>query len=189
MTRRFDTRPLPEGLLDELLDLARRAPTAGFSQGVHFLVLDGEVLDRFWEDTVDEEWKAEIAGGIGRCPALVIPIADVEAYTARYAEPDKIAHGLADAAAWPVPFWLTDTAMATQNLLLLAEERGLGALLFGMFRDSGAFLADLGVPARVQALGAVAIGYRAAADVASGSATTRVRRPLTEVVRHNHWSD
>lgn len=189
MTRRFDPRPLPAGQLDELLDLARRAPSAGFSQGVYFLVLEGDTLQRFWADTVEDAWREEIAEGIGRCPAVVIPLADAEAYTARYAEADKIAHGLADAAAWPVPYWLTDTAMATQNLLLLAEERGLGALLFGLFRDAAPFLAGLGVPARLQPLGAVAIGRRAADDVPSGSSTTRQRRASAEVMRHNRWSD
>jgi nitroreductase len=189
MTRRFDAQPLPRGLLDELLDLARRAPSAGFSQGVYFLVLDGDTLQRFWTETVEQAWREEIAEGIGRCPVVVIPLADAEAYTARYAEADKIAHGLADAAAWPVPYWMTDTAMATQNLLLLAEERGLGALLFGLFRDTAPFLAGLGVPARLQPLGAVAIGVRATDDVASGSSTTHPRRTLAEVVRHNRWSD
>jgi nitroreductase len=187
MTRRFDGRPFPAGLLDELLDLARRAPSAGFSQGVHFLLLDGETLDRFWAETVDPEWRDEIAGGIGRCAAVVIPIADASTYTARYSEADKIDHGLANADAWPVPFWLTDAAMATQNLLLLAEERGIGALLFGLFRETGPFLDSLGVPPDLQPLGAVALGYRATDDVPVGSAVTRARRPLSEVVRHNHW--
>ena len=41
--------------------------------------------------------------------------------------------GLEREEAWPVPYWQTDTAMAVQNLLLLAEDRGLGALFFGLF--------------------------------------------------------
>jgi nitroreductase len=187
MTRRFDARPLPDGLLDDLLDLARRAPTAGYSQGVHFLVISGVHLDALWTRTVEDRWEQRIAEGIGRCAAVVVPLADAEAYTARYAEPDKVAHGLADAAAWPVPFWLTDAAMATQNLLLLLEERHIGALLFGLHGDAGAFLHELGVPPRMQPVGAVAVGYRAADDVPSGSPTTRPRRPLAEVVRHNQW--
>ncbi len=187
MTRRFAARPFPAGLLDDLLEAARRAPTAGYSQGVHFLVLDGDTLARFWDETVEPEWRERIAGGVGNCAALVLPLADAEAYTARYSEPDKIEHGLSEADAWPVPFWLTDTAMATQNLLLLAEERGIGALLFGLFRHPAPFLASLGVPARLQPIGAVALGYRADDDVPTGSATTRPRRPLAEVVHHNVW--
>jgi nitroreductase len=40
MVRRFDQRRVPSELIDRILDLARRAPTAGFAQGVDFLVLD-----------------------------------------------------------------------------------------------------------------------------------------------------
>jgi nitroreductase len=189
MTRRFTGEPLPPGLLVELLDLARHAPTAGYSQGVHFLALEGDVLAGFWDETVEEHAREEIAAGIGKAAALVIPLADADAYTARYSEPDKIQHGLGDATAWPVPYWLTDTAMATQNLLLLAEERGIGALLFGLFRDTGPFLASLGVPDRMQPIGGVALGPRAGDDALIGSAATRRRRPVGEVVHINRWGD
>jgi hypothetical protein len=36
-------------------------------------------------------------------------------------------------------------------------------------------------------VGAVALGHRAAADVPSGSAVTRTRRPRIDVVHHQHW--
>jgi nitroreductase len=41
MIRAFTTEPLPEGLTDRLLAAAARAPSAGFSQGFSFLVLEG----------------------------------------------------------------------------------------------------------------------------------------------------
>ena len=45
-----------------------------------------------------------------------------------------------------MPFWITDVSMACQNLLLLLEERGLGALYFGVSRNADALYAELGVP-------------------------------------------
>jgi len=43
MTRAFDPgRPVPAALLDELVDLASRAPSAGKAQGWHLVVLEGE---------------------------------------------------------------------------------------------------------------------------------------------------
>lgn len=190
MTRRFAERPLDDDarrqLLD-LLDLARRAPSAGYSQGVHFLVLAGQTLGEFWRGSGAGDWFARTQPGVLAASALVIPLADERAYTARYSEHDKAGHGLEDAANWPVPFWLTDTAMATQNLLLLLEEAGWGALYFGLFAESSAALADLGVPAHVRPLGAVAIGRRAADDVPSGSATSRARRGADEVVHLDRW--
>jgi len=187
MTRRFDSAPLQMQFVDELLDLARRAPSAGYSQGVHSLVLSGESLATCWRVTGAQEWFAQVQPGVLAAPVVVLPLADPLAYTARYAEGDKAGHGLDDAANWEVPYWLTDTAMATQNLLLLAEERGLGALYFGLFRNVRQLLDELGVPQHVLSVGAVALGYRAADDAPSGSARTRGRRELAEVVHHHHW--
>jgi nitroreductase len=187
MTRRFDPRPIPAVELVELLDLARRAPSAGYSQGVHFLVFSGDDRATFWRTTDSEQWFAQRQPELFHASTLVVPLAEPVAYTARYAEADKSGHGLDDAANWPVPFWLTDAAMAVQNLLLLAEDRGLGALYFGIFRNADVLLREASVPDDVVALGAVALGYRAADDAPSGSAVTRQRRPVAEVVHHSRW--
>lgn len=184
MTRTFQSTSLEPALVDELLDLARRAPSAGYSQGIHFLALSGDALAEFWKVTAGDEWFDE---GVLAAPVVVLPLADPVAYTSRYAEGDKAGHGLEIAANWEVPFWLTDAAMATQNLLLIAEERGLGALYFGIFRNARLVLDALGVPDHVMQVGAVALGWRAPTDAPSGSATTRPRRERVEVVHHNGW--
>ena len=158
MTRRFSAEPLPADLLVDLLDLARRAPSAGYSQGVHLLLLDGDQVPWFWQVTGAGAWFDKVSPGVTTAPAIVLPLADPGAYTARYAEPDKAepvlegeeGPGLDREEAWPVPYWLTDTAMAVQNLLLLAEDRGLGALFFGLFGGEDELLAALGVPAGVR---------------------------------------
>lgn len=187
MTRRFDPTPLDPAEVHQLLDLARRAPSAGYSQGVHFLALSGAALAGFWRTTGADEWFAEVQGGVLQAPVVVLPLADPEAYTSRYSEGDKAGHGLERAENWEVPFWLTDAAMATQNLLLLAQDRGLGALYFGIFRNARAALDELGVPGHVLQVGAVALGYRAADDAPSGSARTRPRRASIDVVHHDRW--
>jgi nitroreductase len=187
MTRKFLPTPIPHEQLVELLDLARRAPSAGYSQGVHFLALTGDALQRFWRTTGADEWFASVQGGVLDAPVVVLPLADPVAYTSRYAEGDKAGHGLELAENWEVPFWLTDAAMATENLLLLVQERGLGALYFGIFRNARLALDELGVPAHVLQVGAVALGHRAPDDQVSGSARTRRRRDRIEVVHHNGW--
>ena len=187
MTRSFSTEPVDAALLAHLVDTARRAPSAGYSQGVHFIVLTGDAVPAFWQTTDAEAWFAETQDGVLSAPVIVLPIADPHAYTSRYAEADKAGHGLDIAANWPVPFWLTDTAMAIQNLLLLVEAQRLGALYFGIFRNVDALMVDLGVPAGMVSVGAVALGHRAPTDRPSGSATTRPRRSTTEVVHDNRW--
>jgi nitroreductase len=187
MTREFSTDAVDPALIDELLDIARRAPSAGFSQGVHFMVLSGEHVARFWSTTRADEWFGERRSAVMNAPIIVAPFALAAEYTARYAEPDKIAFGLDDAANWLVPFWLTDTAMATQNLLLLLEDRGLGALYFGVSPECLALFRELGVPDGAQTIGVVAVGHRAASDRPSGSPRLRGRRPIGELVHHNRW--
>ena len=187
MTRQFVPGSLTADDVVPLVDLARRAPSAGYSQGVHFVVLDGAPLAEFWQVTGAAEWFADVQPGVLDAPVVVLPLADPDAYTSRYAAPDKAGHGLDVAANWEVPFWLTDAAMATQNLLLLAEAHGLGALYFGIFRNARLALDRAGVPDRVLQVGAVAIGRRADDDRPSGSAVTRPRRAAADVVHVGGW--
>jgi nitroreductase len=186
MTRAFAATPVAAELVAELADLARRAPSAGYAQGTSFLVLDEP--QQLWDLTGAGRWFAEHAPGVLSAPVVILALADEAAYTTRYAEADKSGHGLEEAGAWPVPYWLTDAAMATQNLLLLAEDRGLGALFFGIFGGERALLRALGVPEHVRAIGAVALGHRHPRDRPSGSATTRPRRPRSEVVHWGRWT-
>jgi nitroreductase len=188
MVRDFDETPVAIEVVDRLIDLARRSPSAGYSQGVDFIVLQGaEETARFWEVPAVREYWESVFPGVVRAPVLVLPIADRDAYLRRYSEPDKAPAGLQAASAWPVPYWLTDTAMATMVLLLGAIDEGLGALLFGLFRGTQVeMLERLRVPPGHELLGVVAIGYPAD-DRPTGSAATRPRRPLSEIIHRGGW--
>lgn len=188
MTRRFSTEPLdPEAVLVSL-DLARRVPSAGFAQGTSFLLLTGTDIVRLWEASGAGAWFAGRAPGVLDAPVVVVPLADPRAYLARYQESDKSGHGLDVPDGWPVPHWLTDTALAVQQLLLLAEDQGWGALYAGLFRNLDAVRTAFGIPPEVVPLGFVALGMRADEDVPSGSPTRRPRRPLDEVVHRGRWN-
>lgn len=190
MVRSFTTDPLPSGLLDELIDLARRSPTAGYAQGVDFLVLEGpEQTSTYWDVALPPDRRDDFPWpGLLDAPALVLPMRDVDAYLARYSEPDKANAGLgADPGAWPVPYWDIDAGMAAMTLLLGAVDAGLGALFFGVFRDEDRLLAQLGVPPGVRPIGTIALGHPAPDDRPSGSGAQRPRRPLDQVIHRGHW--
>ena len=187
MTRRFASTPLADELLVELADLARRVPSAGFSQGTHFVILAGDELAAFWATSAADEWFRERQPGVLAAPAVIIAIADPSAYTQRYSDADKAGHGLEEAEGWEVPFWIADTAMAIQQLLLLIEDRGLGALYFGVFRNRAAVAELLGLPNQAVIVGAVAVGRRATDDVPNGTPTRRPRVPVEQVVHHGRW--
>jgi nitroreductase len=188
MTRNFLDEPLPGGALDRILEAGRRAPTAGFAQGVEFLVLeDRAARQRYWHITFPPEHRdAYPWPGLFNAAVVVIPLGDPTAYLERYREPDKAATGLGESAdVWPVPYWLTDAAMAAENMLLAAIDESLGALFFGIFWEEAAAMAAFDVPAAKKPIGAIAIGRRAE-DRASRS-LARPRRPVGEIAHLNRW--
>lgn len=190
MTRAFRAEPVPAGLVDRLVDLARRAPSAGNTQGVAFLVLDRpEDVARYWDAALPAERRAAFPWpGLLPAPVLVVPCVRAEAYVERYAEPDKARTGLgAGADRWTVPYWHVDGGMAVGALLLLAEEAGLGALLFGIFEHEPAVRAAFAIPSGWQPLGTVALGWPGEGQRPSRSAERR-RRPLDEVLHRGRWA-
>ena len=188
MVRAFDPRPLEPGTLDRILELGLHAPSAGFSQGWAFVVLEGpDQTERYWRTTLPPERRRDFAwAGLLQAPVLVIPLAHAQAYVDRYAEPDKVATGLGRSAEdWPVPYWLVDTAMSTMLMLLGAVDERLGALFFGIFDHERQLMSELGVPEAYRPIGTIALGHRAA-DRPSPS-LARGRRPLDEVVHRGGW--
>lgn len=186
MVRRFAQRPVPPELIDQVLDQARRSPSAGFSQGVDFLVLDSpEALADFRRLTEPPEAAADDDSP----PVIVLPIADKRPYLARYSEPDKLRFGLASEDAWPVKFWEVDASMAAMTALLAGVDAGLGTFFFGLStaEQYDAVCTHFGVPDGARPIGVIAFGYRADDEAPIGSGTTRTRRPLSEQVHRNRW--
>ena len=181
MVRSYDAdRPIERETVSELLRLAIRAPSAGHTQGWHFLVLDDITSrDRFWTATSDGDEDSWL-GRMRTAPVLIVCFSDKSAYLDRYAEPDK---GWTDRAEshWPVPYWHIDTGMAAMIVLLAAEDRGLGACFFGVPGERWAHLREaFGVPERLSPVGVVSLGHPAP-DRRSPS-LRRGRRPFEEVV-------
>jgi nitroreductase len=188
MIRNFDQRPVPRALVDGILDTARRAPSAGFSQGLEFLVLDiPETIASFWEITRDPQFGWEVEDVAVGPTVVILPLPDPERYVARYSEPDKIAFGLDRAENWAVPFWDVDAAMAAMLVLLAAVDEGLGGWFFGITHGERALLDRYGVPSHLRPIGIIGLGYRAEDETATGSWTRRPRRPLEEQVHRNGW--
>jgi nitroreductase len=191
MTRAFDPRPIELGLLDVLVDLASRAPSAGKAQGWHLVVLRGEETAVFWDITLPAmgrgtfKWQRLLDA-----PVIALPLADQRAYTARYSEPDKAGTGLgAGTQAWPAPYWTIDSAMAVMTLLLAAEDAGLGALFFGVFKGERRLRQRLRIPPTLDLLGAIALGHPCDEVGAEppGRSSGRTRRRPNEIIHLGGW--
>jgi nitroreductase len=186
MVRSYDPdRTVPTEILTGLLDLAIRAPSAGFSQGWDFVVLRTAAdRARFWDATAEardggpDRWLR----GMQTAPVLVLCLSDAGRYLDRYAEPDK---GWADRSPerWPVPYWDVDTGMAGLLILLGAVDDGLSGCFFGVPPErQEAVLAEFGAPAGRRIVGVISLGYPAVdgSDRRSPS-LRRGRRPVSEV--------
>lgn len=188
MVRRFEQRPVPREVVDRILDIGRRAPSAGFAQGLELLVLDTpDAVDAFWTITRHPEFgwdEQDIAVGP---PVLVIPLPDARRYVERYSEPDKIRFGMDQERNWPVRYWDVDAAMAAMLMLLAAVDEGLGGWFFGIDRGERELLDHFGVPAHLHMIGVVGLGYRAQEEEPSGSWMTRRRRPFEDQVHRGRW--
>ncbi len=137
MTRSFDGTPVEVPWLVRVCEAALLAPTAGHSAGVALGVVGHDRVGEYLEVATDAAWRERSTRyeGWARAGGLVLVSTRVSAYLERYGEPDKVASGLAERDAWPVPYWHGDAAMATMALLLLVEEAGLAAGLWGAFRN------------------------------------------------------
>jgi nitroreductase len=188
MVRAYDPdRPVPAEVRERLLENALHAPSAGFTQGWAFLLLESpEERNRFWsatseDDVPDDPWLA----GMRRAPLVVVPFSNRTAYLERYAEPDKAWTDRAE-SRWPVPYWHVDAGFASLLMLLTAVDAGLGACFFGVPPDRiGGLRAAFGVPDDYTPIGAITIGYRAP-DRKSPS-LRRGRRSAREVVHRGTW--
>ncbi|MGA1297646.1 MAG: nitroreductase family protein [Ilumatobacteraceae bacterium] len=190
MTRNFVSVPAVDSLgIDQVMEwceLARRAPSAGHSQGLHFLVRSD--VARTLEDLGSLAWWTRRQPGVLNASTVVVVLVDPSSYTDRYGQPDKEGPGLERIENWRIPYWLTDAGMAIQNLLLIIEAERHGALFAGVFRDPRSALSGWGVPENLECVGLIFVGVRHPGDRPTGSSVSRPWRPRDEVVHRETWT-
>ncbi|KHL16431.1 nitroreductase [Mumia flava] len=191
MVRAYEDHPVPQDVVDRILDHATRAPNAGFTQGWAFLVLDEPVtVERFWEVTTPPSRAATPSAwlrGMRTAPVVIVPMSSKDAYLDRYAEPDK-GWTDRDEDRWAVPYWHVDAGMASLLALLTAVDEGLGACFFGIPPTRTArFREAFGVPDAFAPVGAITVGFPDAANDRATGSRDRGRRPVREVVHRGQW--
>jgi len=185
MVRNYQPDPIPPETLTRILLAARKAPSAGFSQGHSFVVVtDPEI--RLDIAQLAEELSYVEAGfdpWISRAPAHVVVCISEEAYHRRYQEPDKV-DGEGREIEWPIPYWWVDAGAGLMLLLLAAVNEGLAAGFLGVHSIPG-LKELLDIPPEVTPIGVVTLGF-GAADRRSGS-LSRGWKPSEEVIHWQRW--
>jgi nitroreductase len=185
MVRNFTDEPVAPEIITRMLDLARHAPSAGFTQGQSFVVVTRPELKQEIARICGEESYVESGfhHWISGAPVLVIACTSEAAYHRRYQEPDKIRDDGSE-IVWPVPYWHMDIGCAVMILLLAAVDEGLAAGFTGT-HDLKALRAVLGIPPEVTPVGVIPIGYPAP-DRPSPS-LKRGRRSDAEYLHYENW--
>ncbi|HEU4909219.1 MAG TPA: nitroreductase family protein, partial [Propionibacteriaceae bacterium] len=125
-----EARPVPPDALDTVLAAALRAPSAGFTPGISFLVLSSDAeRGTFWRLTADADsaWLR----GMRTAPVLIAVWTSQQTYLDRYAEPDK-GWTDRDPARWTAPYWFVDAGMASMAALMSAVDQHLCGCFFGI---------------------------------------------------------
>lgn len=184
MVRNFQRDEIPDEVVRRILDLAQHYPSAGFSQGVAFLVIrDPEVKKMIAgeEEVSPSGWP----NFVSRAPVMIVVCVSEAIYHRRYQEPDKL---LPDGKEieWPTPYWFFDAGAASLIILHSAVNFGYAAVFAGLNgEDIQEVKRTLGIPDEFHPVGFVAMG-KPAPDVKSPS-LKRGRRPYAEVVHLEHW--
>lgn len=187
MVRHFKTDPIEPEVVDRMLDLARRAPSAGNSRGDSFIVVtDPELrrtVARYCGEPPEDEPGYFGHRWISEAPVQIIPCISEAVYHARYQESDKIRPDGSE-IEWPVPFWFIDIGCSAMLVLLAAVDEGLAAGYAGIPDTAG--LKDLlGIPPEVTPVGVIPVGYPDQ-DVPSPSLRRR-RKSIEGVVHRERW--
>ena len=189
MIRSYTDQPIPEEKIQKIIDNFFKGPSAGFSQGILLLVLkEQKDIERYFNCLGTKEARNQGImskwSKMENAKVILIPIAHKDTYLERYAQPDK---GWTDKSElhWPVPFWLTDTAMASMIALLTVVDLGLGALFVGLSEEP-AIRKEFNIPDEFKPIGAIIIGNPDSSDPPSPS-LKRGRRKKENIVHYGNF--
>jgi len=139
--RSYTSKEVPQEPIDEALELASWAPSAGNLQSRDFIVIRNQQTK---DDLVVAALGQEF---IAQAPVVIVAIANLER-VAHYGDRGRELYAI------------QDTAAAVQNLMLALHERGLGTVWVGAFDEKEAKRA-LGLPAHARPVSILPVGYPA----------------------------
>jgi len=159
--RAFQPEPIPQSVLEQLVELANWAPSAGNLQSRDFIVVrDAATRKGLARAAIDQDFVAQ-------APAVLVVCANFSRVT-KYGRRGRDLYSIQDAAA------------ATQNFLLAAHAAGYGTVWVGAF-DEDAVSRLLRLPSHVRPVALVPIGRPAETP------EIPEHLPLEEILHWDHW--
>ena len=158
--RSFKPDPVPEEILNEVLQAGSLAPTAKNLQPFHFIVVRDP-------SKLDELATAYPAPFFREAPVVIVVCTDASKGWTRDRHDGK-------------NYTDVDAAIATDHMTLAAADLGLGTCWIGAF-DPVRVTEVLGLPDGVEPLILLPLGYP------NRSGLPKTRKPLEKLVRYEQW--
>lgn len=157
--RNFKTEDLPEQIVENLVEAARWAPSAGNIQPWKFIIVrKPETKKKLAKTALEQAFVEEV-------PVVIIVCADENRSSQGYGSRGRTL------------YCIQDTAAAIQNIHLAAYALGLGTCWIGAFDEEEA-RKILKIPQGIRPVAIIPVGYPAE------SPQPRKRRPLDEIVHY-----
>jgi nitroreductase len=156
--RGYRSDPVPEGILQRILDAGRLAPTAANRQPFQIIVVTHPETRRQLKEVYDRDWFYS-------APLILIGCVDPAAAWQR-------ADGFNAAEV--------DIAIVMDHVILAAADEGLGSCWICHFNEAR-LKEILGIPDGVRVIAMTPLGYPAAEP------RPFQRKPLEQLVRHERW--
>jgi nitroreductase len=156
--RGYTSAPVPDELLDQVLEAARLAPTAANRQPFRLVVIETKGREEELARVYGRRWFTQAP--------LVVAVIAVPGEAWRRSD-DK-------------PYDEVDATIAMDHLILAATALGLGTCWIAAF-DPAAAREVLGLPDDVEPIAFTPLGWPDKPAAATG------RRPLGELVRRERW--
>jgi len=188
MVRHFTSEPIDQEVIHRILQVALKAPSAGFTQGQSFVVVTRADLRKRLGQLLgeeDEEYPEGEYPWVSEAPVLVVPCISEAAYHRRYQEADKRREDGSE-MDWPYPFWHMDMGCSVMLLLLAVVNEGLAASFAGVFvKELTSFRELLHLPEEVLPAGVIAIGHPG--HYPPPTRLKSRRKPENELIYYEQW--
>ena len=157
--RAFKNQGVPAEIVEELIDAARWAPSAGNIQPWEFIIVRKPRINRRLVEAALGQMFIEEA------PVVIVVCADEERSSQGYGVRGKTL------------YCIQDTAAAMQNIHLTAYSLGLGTCWVGAFREEET-RKILKIPRGMRPVAIIPVGYPAEAP------TARMRKSTSQIVHY-----
>jgi nitroreductase len=190
MVRSYLPDPIDPEVVDRIVGVVRRAPSAGFSQGHRLVVVtDTETRGELARLAGEEQYVSSgLTPWISTAPVHIVVGVREASYHERYTKPDKLEDGVE--VTWPAPYWYVDSGSLFLLLQLAALDEGLGTGIYGVTgEDVPALKALLDMPDDVHFVCVITIGKQPEDmdDSPLVSRLTQARLPMGELVHRERW--